>query len=192
MQGSWRGKPRNAIHASGYVAHSLEASLWSVARTGSFDRAVLLAANPGGGCGYDSSHHRPVGRRPLWRLGYSGKMAADGCVGARNYRYGNGVERLIATFPVSEAAKKQPLQPKAWGGITAFKAWFLSCQHSGNGAESGGCTGVRKAALRARVKYHYHRGTGAPLPGEKGSPEFWAAYVDAERLAPRDVNSVGG
>ena len=31
----------------GYVAHSLEASLWSLGRTGSFEDAVLLAANLG-------------------------------------------------------------------------------------------------------------------------------------------------
>jgi ADP-ribosyl-[dinitrogen reductase] hydrolase len=47
MAGSWRGKPRHKIRASGYVAHSLEASLWSVARTGDFKDAVLLAANLG-------------------------------------------------------------------------------------------------------------------------------------------------
>jgi ADP-ribosyl-[dinitrogen reductase] hydrolase len=45
--GSWRGKHRPEIQASGYVAHSLEASLWSVGRTSSFDRAALLAANLG-------------------------------------------------------------------------------------------------------------------------------------------------
>lgn len=45
--GSWRGKPRQQIRASGYVAHSLEASLWSVARSGTFAEAVLLAANLG-------------------------------------------------------------------------------------------------------------------------------------------------
>ena len=47
MAGSWRGKQRKDIRASGYVAHSLEASLWSVGRTGSFEDAVLLAANLG-------------------------------------------------------------------------------------------------------------------------------------------------
>ena len=47
VAGSWRGKLRPAIKASGYVAHSLEASLWSVARTGTFEDAVLLAANLG-------------------------------------------------------------------------------------------------------------------------------------------------
>ena|SRR5271166_362303 len=47
MAGSWRGKPRSEVRASGYVAHSLEASLWSVGRTGSFQEAVLLAANLG-------------------------------------------------------------------------------------------------------------------------------------------------
>ncbi len=47
MAGSWRGKPRHQICASGYVAHSLEASLWSVGRSASFADAVLLAANLG-------------------------------------------------------------------------------------------------------------------------------------------------
>jgi ADP-ribosyl-[dinitrogen reductase] hydrolase len=46
--GSWRGKPRSEIHSSGYVAHSLEAAIWSVGRTSSFAEAVLLAANLGG------------------------------------------------------------------------------------------------------------------------------------------------
>lgn len=47
MAGSWRGKRRRNIRASGYVAHSLEASLWSVARTGNFKEAILLAVNLG-------------------------------------------------------------------------------------------------------------------------------------------------
>lgn len=45
--GSWRGKPREDIRASGYVAHSLEAALWCIGRTGSFAEAVLTAANLG-------------------------------------------------------------------------------------------------------------------------------------------------
>ena len=45
--GSWRGKARKDIRSSGYVAHSLEASLWCIGRTGSFSEAVLLAANLG-------------------------------------------------------------------------------------------------------------------------------------------------
>ena len=47
MAGSWRGKHRDQVKASGYVAHSLEASLWSVGRTDSFKDAVLLASNLG-------------------------------------------------------------------------------------------------------------------------------------------------
>ncbi len=47
MAGSWRGKERKTIHASGYVAHSLEAALWCVGRTGTFADAVILAANLG-------------------------------------------------------------------------------------------------------------------------------------------------
>ena len=44
-QGCWRGLSRDSIKSSGYVAHSLEASLWSVGRTASYEAAVLLAAN---------------------------------------------------------------------------------------------------------------------------------------------------
>ena len=47
MAGSWRGKARGDIRASGYVAHALEASVWSVAHTGGYRGAVLLAANLG-------------------------------------------------------------------------------------------------------------------------------------------------
>jgi ADP-ribosyl-[dinitrogen reductase] hydrolase len=47
MAGSWRGKRRDQIQSSGYVAHSLEAALWCVGRTSSFAGAVLLAANFG-------------------------------------------------------------------------------------------------------------------------------------------------
>ena len=36
-----------SVSHSGDVAHSLEASLWSLGRTGSFEDAVLLAANLG-------------------------------------------------------------------------------------------------------------------------------------------------
>ena len=47
MGGSWRGKRRTGIRASGYVVHSLEAALRCVGRTGTFRDAVLLAANLG-------------------------------------------------------------------------------------------------------------------------------------------------
>lgn len=47
VAGSWRGKRRCEIQASGYVAHSLEAALWSVGRTTTFADAVLTAANLG-------------------------------------------------------------------------------------------------------------------------------------------------
>ena len=45
LAGSWRGRARDTISSSGYVVHTLEAALWSVARTGDFRNAVLLAAN---------------------------------------------------------------------------------------------------------------------------------------------------
>ena len=48
MGGGWRGKERHEIESSGYVVHTLEAAIWSVARTGCFRDAVLLAANLGG------------------------------------------------------------------------------------------------------------------------------------------------
>ncbi len=45
LAGSWRGRARDTISSSGYVVHTLEAAIWSVARTADFRGAVLLAAN---------------------------------------------------------------------------------------------------------------------------------------------------
>ena len=45
--GSWRGNPRDEVRSSGYVAHCLEAALWSSGRTSNFADAVLTAANLG-------------------------------------------------------------------------------------------------------------------------------------------------
>ena len=45
LGGSWCGQPRDEIRSSGYVVHTLEAAIWSVARTADFRSAVLLAAN---------------------------------------------------------------------------------------------------------------------------------------------------
>jgi len=47
LAGSYRGRHRDQIGSSGYVVHSFEAALWCVGRTGSFEEAVLLAANLG-------------------------------------------------------------------------------------------------------------------------------------------------
>lgn len=47
LSGGWKGKPRDEIGSSGYVAHSLEAALWCVDRTDTLWDAVLLAANLG-------------------------------------------------------------------------------------------------------------------------------------------------
>jgi ADP-ribosyl-[dinitrogen reductase] hydrolase len=47
MNGQWWDKERAAIASSGYVAHSLEAAMWCVARTGDFRESVLMAANLG-------------------------------------------------------------------------------------------------------------------------------------------------
>ena len=45
--GSWHGKGRAAIRASGYVVHTLEAALWAVGETESFEEALILAVNLG-------------------------------------------------------------------------------------------------------------------------------------------------
>ena len=45
LAGGWRGRARDAIRSSGYVVDTLEAAIWSVARTGNFRNAILLAAN---------------------------------------------------------------------------------------------------------------------------------------------------
>lgn len=45
--GSWRDKDRAAVRASGYVLHTLEAAVWAVERTESFEDALVLAVNLG-------------------------------------------------------------------------------------------------------------------------------------------------
>jgi len=42
---SWRGQKRAAIKSSGYVIHTLEAALWAIDGTDSFEDAVVLAVN---------------------------------------------------------------------------------------------------------------------------------------------------
>lgn len=46
--GSWRGKRRDEISSSGYVAHTLEAALWAAAGAESFEDALIAAVNLGG------------------------------------------------------------------------------------------------------------------------------------------------
>ena len=45
--GGWRNRPREEISSSGYVIHTLEAALWAVHGTDSFEEAVVLAVNLG-------------------------------------------------------------------------------------------------------------------------------------------------
>ncbi|MBO1081673.1 ADP-ribosylglycohydrolase family protein [Roseomonas haemaphysalidis] len=45
--GSWQGKRRGAIRASGYVIHTIEAALWAIAQTHTFEDALILAVNLG-------------------------------------------------------------------------------------------------------------------------------------------------
>lgn len=45
--GAWRGRAREAVRSSGYVLHTLEAALWAVERTDSFEAALVLAVNLG-------------------------------------------------------------------------------------------------------------------------------------------------
>jgi ADP-ribosyl-[dinitrogen reductase] hydrolase len=46
-RGEYLDKADNAIRGSGYVVQSLEAALWCFAHTGSFEQAILAAANLG-------------------------------------------------------------------------------------------------------------------------------------------------
>ncbi|MGH6953882.1 MAG: ADP-ribosylglycohydrolase family protein [Alphaproteobacteria bacterium] len=46
-EGSWDGKTRREIRSSGYVVDTLEAAIWSVARSDGFDEALRLAVNLG-------------------------------------------------------------------------------------------------------------------------------------------------
>ena len=44
---SWRTRSRAEIRSSGYAIHTLEAALWAVDQTDSFEAAVVLAVNLG-------------------------------------------------------------------------------------------------------------------------------------------------
>lgn len=45
--GSWTQKSRDEISSEGYVVHTLEAALWSVHTTDSFEQALIKAVNLG-------------------------------------------------------------------------------------------------------------------------------------------------
>jgi ADP-ribosyl-[dinitrogen reductase] hydrolase len=45
--GGWRKKERSEISSSGYVIHTLEAALWCVGRSETFEEALVLAVNLG-------------------------------------------------------------------------------------------------------------------------------------------------
>jgi len=47
VTGAWGGKPRDRIRSSGYVLHTLEAALWAVQTSSSFEEAVIRAVNLG-------------------------------------------------------------------------------------------------------------------------------------------------
>lgn len=54
-----------------------------------------------------------------------------------------------------------------------------------------GINTVTKRLASGEVRrYYYHRGSGTALPGAPGSPEFIAAYADADRLQPVNVANV--
>lgn len=44
-RGSWKGKDRRSIVSSGYVVATLEAALWCIDQTNSFEEALVLAVN---------------------------------------------------------------------------------------------------------------------------------------------------
>ena len=48
-EGSWRSKARDDIRSSGDVVDTLEAALWAVGESRSFEEAVLKAVNLGDG-----------------------------------------------------------------------------------------------------------------------------------------------
>ena len=45
LGGSWRKKSRIEIKSSGYVIDTLEAALWAVGQSNSFEEALILAVN---------------------------------------------------------------------------------------------------------------------------------------------------
>jgi integrase len=57
--------------------------------------------------------------------------------------------------------------------------------------ELAGINKVRKKLANGKVAfYYYHRATGKRLPGLPGSADFYDAYREADRIAPRDTGTV--
>ena len=46
-RGEWRGRSEDEVESTGYVVHTLEAALWAVERTDSFEAAILAGVNLG-------------------------------------------------------------------------------------------------------------------------------------------------
>jgi len=54
-----------------------------------------------------------------------------------------------------------------------------------------GINTTRKRLADGTVRvYRYHRGSGALLPGEPGSPEFLTAYAEADRSQPKHTGTI--
>lgn len=61
------------------------------------------------------------------------------------------------------------------------------------GARLKGINTTKKRLADGTVAvYRYHRATGAPLPGDPGSAEFVQAWLEAEKITPRDGSTVAG
>ena len=50
-------------------------------------------------------------------------------------------------------------------------------------------TARKRLADGSIKKYHYHRGTGKPIQGNPGTPEFVASYAEAAKRAPTDTGT---
>ncbi|MCJ1903407.1 hypothetical protein MR829_24150 [Paracoccus versutus] len=58
-------------------------------------------------------------------------------------------------------------------------------------AKIKGINTVRKRLADGSIAiYYYHRASGMRLPGLPGDPKFLAAFAEAERLRPHDVENV--
>jgi ADP-ribosyl-[dinitrogen reductase] hydrolase len=147
VDGSWRGKRRSEIKASGYVAHTLEAAVWSVARTADFKSAVLLAGESWRGRRYDRGGRRATGGCTLRSFWHAPTLERAGCLVGLDSESGAracDVRKLVNSEGDMASACSRPLNdlkqfPKRAGGDGGQKPSRNQNRRSAAEAYAGNC-----------------------------------------------------
>jgi ADP-ribosylglycohydrolase len=104
----WQTKQRDQIRTSGYVVHTLEAALWCVAQTHTFENALILAVN----LGHDSDTVGAVTGQLAGAL-YGASAIPQRWLKPLAWRYpvGTATERLLTTRDQGRSGNPAPARP---------------------------------------------------------------------------------